>query len=258
MTHPWFLSSPHPRVLAHRGFVDRSQPNAASNTFVAVAAAHAAGAHYVESDCHLTRDGVVVLFHDSTLASVTGDPRKVADVTAAELETLLADRGGLITLEQALDTFPHLKFNLDAKVAAVTGPMARLIAPHTARVLVSSFSDARRRAVLRDGALAHVQRPASSAGTSLVAQCLLGVTLRIPSLVRRALSEVDALQIPEKWRGIRVLTPRLIHAAHRLGVEVHVWTVDSPADIRRLIDLGVDGIISDRTDVGLRVLAERD
>ncbi len=108
MTHPWFEGASTPRVLAHRGLVTAADAAHAvvENSFAAVAAAQAAGCHYIESDCHLTADGVVVLFHDPDLSRVTGDPRPVSDVRAAELEALMSDRGGLITLAQALDAFP--------------------------------------------------------------------------------------------------------------------------------------------------------
>ncbi|MBN9195870.1 MAG: glycerophosphodiester phosphodiesterase, partial [Microbacterium sp.] len=85
MTHPWFCATGTPRVLAHRGLVtpDAATLGIAENSFAAVAAAHAAGATYVESDCHVTSDGVVVLFHDADLTRVTGDPRRLTEVSVA-------------------------------------------------------------------------------------------------------------------------------------------------------------------------------
>ncbi len=255
--HPAFCT-PHPRVLAHRGLVtpQDAADGVAENTFAAVAAAHAAGAHFVESDCHLTRDGVVVLFHDDDLSRVTGDPRRIADVTVDELEVLMESQGGLITLVQALEAFPTVTFNLDVKAAAAAAPVGRAIAAHGSRVLVTSFSDARRKAAL-DAATAHAHggvRPATSAGTSTMLRLLLGLRLRSDSLVRRALTGIDALQVPERHSGVRVLTPRLVTAAHRHGVEVHVWTVNEATEMRRLLALGVDGIVTDRADIALDVL----
>lgn len=259
--HPLF-SSPPPRVLAHRGLVtaEDAAHGVVENSFAAVAAAHAAGARIVESDCHLTRDGVVVLFHDDDLSRVIGDPRTIGEVTVSELEALMASRGGLITLAQALESFPTVAFNLDVKSAQVAQPMGSLIAAHGDRVLVSSFSDARRRVALRAAADASRgrTRPATSAGTATIVRLLVALTLRLEPLVRAALSEVDALQIPERQGRVRVLTPRLIDAAHRHGVEVHVWTVDEPDDIRRLAAMGVDGIVTDRADVALRILPDAD
>lgn len=258
MTHPWFEGAQTPRVLAHRGLVtpDAAAHGIAENSFAAVAAAHAAGAEYVESDCHLTSDGTVVLFHDEDLSRVTGDPRPIADVTERELTALMADRGGLITLEQALDAFPATRFNLDVKAAGAAEPVGRAVASQGARVLLTSFSDERRRIALEAAQRAgRGIRPATSAGTSTIARLLLALALRSRRLSTRALDGVDALQIPERQGRMRVVTPRLIDAAHANGVEVHVWTVNEPDDMRRLVAMGVDGIVTDRADAALAALA---
>lgn len=260
MTHPWFAGASRPRILAHRGLVtpEAADSGVAENSFAAVALAHASGATYVESDCHLTADGEVVLFHDDTLERVTGDPRRLADVRLAELEDLMAERGGLITLAQALEAFPEVRFNLDAKADGVESAMAEAIAPHADRVLVASFSDDRRRRVL-DGVarLADGIRPATSAGTKTIARVVAAVALRSGRMLRRALDGVDALQIPERQNGLRIVTRRLVEGAHRQGVEVHVWTINDEADMNRLLDLGVDGLVTDRADLGLSVAAAR-
>lgn len=257
MTHPWFEGVAKPRVLAHRGLVtaDDAAHGVAENSFAAVAAAHAAGCDYVESDCHLTADGIVVLFHDADLSRVTGDPRPVSAVTGAELDALMADRGGLITLAQALDTFPGVRFNLDVKAPEAAVPVGVAVAAHGSRVLITSFSDDRRRQTMAAAAGAgRGIRPATSGGTSTIARVLAAVTARSDRLVRRALADVDALQVPERHRRVPIVTPRLIDAAHRHDVEVHVWTVNEPDAMRRLVELGVDGIVTDRADVALRML----
>jgi len=259
VTHPWFAGASLPRILAHRGLVtaEAAKAGTAENSFAAVAAAHAAGATYVESDCHLTADGAVVLFHDVTLTRVTGDPRRIADVRLDELEKLMADRGGLITLRQALEGFPSVRFNLDVKASGVEEQMARDIAPHADRVLVASFSDDRRRRVLEAlDAMGRGIRPATSGGSRTIARVVSAVSMRSDRLVERALRGVDALQVPERQGGLPIVTKRFVDAAHRHGVEVHVWTVNDAADMRRLLGLGVDGIVTDHADVGLRVAAE--
>lgn len=256
--HPWFQGIAVPRVLAHRGLVTPADAadGIVENSFAAVAAAHSAGARYVESDCHLTADGVVVLFHDDDLSRVTGDPRKVADVTSRELEELMSERGGLITLSQALDAFPTVRFNLDVKATDAATAVGTGVAAHGERVLVTSFSDARRRAALVAAqAAGRGIRPATSAGSATVARVLAAVASRSDRLVTRALAGVDALQVPERQGRVRVVTPRLIAAAHRHGVEVHVWTVNEPDDLRRLVAMGVDGIVTDRSDIALETLA---
>ncbi|SDH29332.1 glycerophosphodiester phosphodiesterase family protein [Microbacterium pygmaeum] len=260
MTHPWFEGTPTPRVLAHRGLVTPHDDahGIAENSFAAVSAAHAAGAVYVESDCHLTADGTVVLFHDPDLSRVTGDRRLVSEVATRELELLMAERGGLITLAQALDSFPETRFNLDVKAAGAADDVGRLVAPHAHRVLVTSFSDARRRAALSAALAAGAAiRPATSAGSGTIGRLLGALAVRSAPLVRRVLDGIDALQVPERQGRLRVVTPRLISAAHRTRVEVHVWTVNDPPDMERLVGLGVDGIVTDRADVALGVLGGR-
>lgn len=255
MAHPFF-EGPTPRVLAHRGLTTGEHEHA-ENSLAAVAAALSAGVRYVESDCHLTRDGEVVLFHDDSVERVTGDPRLVADLTLRELEALMLDHGGLLTLRDALDGFPDARFNLDAKAAAVTEEMGRLIAPCADRVLVASFSDDRRRAVLEACARAGAEQlPATSAGTATIARVLAAVAGGSKALTARALRGTDALQIPRRHGMLPVLTDRLIRHAHAAGVEVHVWTINDPDEMRELVSRGVDGIITDRADAALEALDE--
>ena len=142
--HPWFTASAPPRVLAHRGLVTATDAadGIVENSFAAVTSAHAAGAAYVESDCHLTSDGEVVLFHDVDLRRVTGDPRPIAHVTLHELDDLMSSRGGLVTLRQALETFPGLRFNIDVKAAAAAVPAGRIIAAHAERWRAHCEADA--------------------------------------------------------------------------------------------------------------------
>nr|WP_206686637.1 MULTISPECIES: glycerophosphodiester phosphodiesterase family protein [Microbacterium] len=242
--------------MAHRGLVPADSEGIAENTTAAFAAAHAAGAIYVESDCHLTADGEVVLFHDEDLSRVAGDPRAVAAVTFRELERVMGTRGGLLSLPQALDAFPTLRFNLDVKVAAAAEPMGRAVARHAERVLLSSFDDDRRRVAMA-AARAAGGEPAASAGTGTMVRVLAAAAAHSDRLVRRALAGIDALQIPERYGRLRVVTPRVIAAAHGAGVEVHVWTVNDPAEMERLLDMGVDGIVTDRADVALATVAGR-
>ena len=255
MTRPYFVDAPYPRVLAHRGLtVDEA---IAENSYASVAAAKRAGATYVESDCHLTRDGEVVLFHDADLRRVTGDPRRVVDVELSELTDLMADRGGLITLRTALEDFPTVRFNLDVKAPGAADAVGMLVAGHGERVLLTSFADTRRRAAVASAARhapTGAVAPATSAGRETIARLLWGLVARSPRLVASSLAGIDALQVPERQGPVRVVTPRLLEAAHRHGVEVHVWTVNDPADMSRLVGMGVDGIVTDRVDVALTTL----
>lgn len=256
MTHPFLSGSGRPRVFAHRGLVvsEGVQTTVWENTAAAFAAAHAAGAEYIETDCRVTADGDVVLFHDETLQRVAGDPRAVSSVRTRELERLFSGHGGLLTVADALDAFPDTRFNIDVKTAEASVPLGTVLAPHADRVLVTSFSDRSRLAALRATVDAGAEiRPATSGGRSVIAR------LRALSAARlspaRALRDVDAVQIPEAHRGIRLFTPSLLRAARRNGVEVHVWTINDPNDMMRLVADGADGIVTDRADVAVDALS---
>ncbi|REJ05530.1 glycerophosphodiester phosphodiesterase [Microbacterium bovistercoris] len=256
MTHPYFAGTGLPRVLAHRGLAtpEGEESSVWENSAGAFAQAVTAGAEFIETDCQVTADGDVVLFHDDTLERLTGDQRPVSAVRTAELRALFAEHGGLMTVGEALDAFPDTRFNIDVKTDAAAEPIGALVAAHTQRLLITSFSDARRLraldAIRRAGA---AEPPATSGGRrSIVALRALSALHVVPGT---ALRGIDAVQIPVAQGSFRVLTPALLRAAHRHGVEVHVWTVNDPAQMRELRELGVDGIISDHADVALRTLA---
>ncbi|WEK59788.1 MAG: glycerophosphodiester phosphodiesterase family protein [Candidatus Microbacterium colombiense] len=259
MTHPYFDKARHPRVLAHRGLLTVAGEDSGvwENSAAAFAAAHAAGVDFIETDCQVTADGDVVLFHDATLERLIGDPRAVSDVRTRELASLFADHGGLLSVSEALDLFPDARFNIDVKTDAAIDPLGSIVAEHTHRVLLTSFSDARRRAtiasVMRAGA---AMRPAASAGSRTIAAVRALTAARLSPA--RALRGIDALQIPERHGALRILTPALLRGAQRHGVEVHVWTVNEPADMIRLATAGVDGVVSDRADVALATLRRSD
>lgn len=253
--HPYFEGPRHPRVFAHRGLVSPRATAAAiwENTAAAFAAAHAAGVAYIETDCRLTANGDVVLVHDDTLERLAGDTRAVRSIRTAELERIFASHGGLLTVRDALDAFPEVRFNIDAKTDAVAAPLGRAVAADAHRVLVTSFDDARRKRALASAlAAGAVIRPATSGGRNTIASLRVLTALRLSPT--RAIADIDAVQIPERQGPVRLVTPTLIAAAQRLGIEVHVWTINDPADMVRLAAAGVDGIVTDRADVALATL----
>ncbi len=242
----------HPIGLAHRGF----SPDGLENSMAAFGAAVDLGFTHVETDVHATADGVVVAFHDDSLDRVTDRRGRIADLPHAEVAgARIGGREPIPTLEEVLVTWPDLHLNIDVKADGAVGPTIALLdrlGVHD-RVCVASFDDRRRRAV-RDGVRAPV---VSSAGVATVRSFLTGHVLPGPWLVRRALADVDLLQVPERAGRIRVVTPRTVRAAHDAGVAVHVWTVNDREDMERLLDWGVDGIVSDRADVLRDVLVAR-
>lgn len=246
-----YFASPPPRVLAHRGLA----VEAPENTLLAFAKALAAGAEFIETDVHASADGVAIVSHDPDLSRVAGREVKVGQLTAAELRRVdLGDGQVFPTLAEALDAFPDARLNIDIKSAEAVGPAVEAIRSANAigRVLVTSFSEARRRA-----AVAALPGVATSAAFGTGARFFAASSARLERWARRMLREVDALQLPERWNGLHVVTPRLIRVAHAARVEVHVWTVNDPDDMRRLLDLGVDGIVTDRADLALEVLRSR-
>lgn len=222
----------------------------------AFAAAVALGYRYVETDVHATRDGVAVAFHDDALDRVTDGGGRIADLTWSTVaRARIAGSEPVPRLEDLLGTWPSLRVNIDVKSAHAVGPLVAAIERTGAhdRVCVASFSDARREAVVRA-----LSRPVTtSAGTRTAARFRLAVAARRTGAAARALGSVDGLQVPERHQRVPVVTAATVAAAHAAGCFVHVWTVNDPADMRRLLDMGVDGIVSDRADVLRGVLAAR-
>lgn len=243
-----YLEGPRPRILAHRGLATE----APENTLAAFRAADAVGATHVESDVRVSADGVAVLHHDASLARVAGSSLRIEDATFAELQAV--DLGGghrVPALAEALETLPLVRWNLDLKVPGAVVPAVRAIREAGAdrRVLVTSF-DERTRAE----AVAALPGVATSASRAIMLRALGAVRLGLRGATARALEHVDAVQVPERTGRVRIVDARTVAAFHDAGVEVHVWTVNDPAAMRRLVALGVDGIVTDRADLAVATL----
>lgn len=262
MTHPFFVGSPTPRVFAHRGLattVGKGTKSAATavweNTALAIGAAHAAGADYVETDCRVSADGDVLLFHDTDLQRLLGDSRLLREVRTRELAELMAANGGLLTLADALDAFPTLRFNIDVKEDAVADRIGKIVASHAHRVLLTSFDDRRRQRAI-EGALraGAAMRPATSGGRKTIARLRTASLSGSRGLVTRVLSGIDAVQIPLRFGPIPIFSRSLVRAAHSVGVEVHVWTINDPAQMIAVVEAGADGVVTDRADLARSTL----
>jgi glycerophosphoryl diester phosphodiesterase len=256
--HPYLDAAP-PLAIAHRGGAEE----APENTLEAFAAAVALGYRYLETDAHVTRDGVVVAFHDARLDRVTDRTGAIADLTIAEVEA--ADAGFVFTrdggrthpfrgrgvrvprLEDLLTRWPDARVNLDPKSDACVEPVAALLHRMDAwdRVGIGSFLDARLRRVraLSGG------RACTSMGPRAVA------CARVASLTGRMPRQgADCIQIPPR-HGVPLVTEGFVRAAHRAGLPVHVWTINDEPTMRALLALGVDGIMTDRPRLLKEVLA---
>ncbi len=242
--HP-FLDAPLPLAFAHRG----GAAGAPENTAEAFARAVALGYRYLETDVRATRDGVAVLVHDPTLDRVAGEPAAVADLRWADLAAVRVGGASTVpTLAEVLAAWPAARFNLDVKADAAVRPTLAAVRRAAAedRVLLASFSDAR---------LARLRRlagpaVATSLGRRAVARLRLASLGRPAALARpRLRASAVAAQVPLRAGRVRVVDPSFVRYAHRLGLQVHVWTVDDAVHMHQLLDLGVDGIMSDRLEV---------
>ncbi|MGV8876053.1 MAG: glycerophosphodiester phosphodiesterase family protein [Rhodoglobus sp.] len=248
---PSYLSLVGPRVLAHRGLATE----APENTMLAFAQAVAAGVDYIETDVHVSLDGIAVVVHDPSLLRIAGRDLAVDQLTMAELRRIdLGEGQGLCSLSDALDGFPETRFNIDIKNAGAVMPAARAINDLAAipRVLVTSFDEQRRAATV-----AKLPGVASSASARNFLISLFSSKVGVSGVMRRALDGVVAIQVPEKALGLRVTTERMIDRVHNLGIEMHVWTINEPQRMNQLLDLGVDGIVTDRADLALEVVKLR-
>ncbi|MCU1638178.1 MAG: glycerophosphodiester phosphodiesterase [Microbacteriaceae bacterium] len=245
-----YLFPAAPRVLAHRGLAIE----APENTLLAFLRALALGLTHLEIDVRASRDGVAVISHDHSLERLTGRSIRLDALTMAELSEIdLGDEQTFCRLDEALDAFPDARFNIDIKSPdAVRPTVDAIIATGSIdRVLVTSFSEGRRRAAVR-----RLPGVASSASNSLFAVALLAGKLGLTPVVAFVLRGVDAVQVPERRHGIRIVTPRMLRLLHAAGVEVHVWTVNDVDDMVRLLDSGADGLVTDRADLAVRVVAQ--
>lgn len=257
---PYFLrpdGASRPLALAHRGF----SPDGLENSAAAFRAAVDLGITHLETDARATADGTVLLFHDDTLDRVTDSRGRISELGAEEVSRArIGGREPIPLLEDILREFPAARLNIDVKDRHTVAPLAAVIercAAHD-RVLITSFSDGRRRAVLRRLDPGNQgRRTASSAGILCTAAfTLLGPLLPVRWLAK-ILHDVDALQVPVRYGPLRLLTPGFLRRARRLGLQVHVWTINDPAEMKRLLELGVDGIVTDRADLLKKVLQKR-
>lgn len=247
-----FFSVEHPIRFAHRG----SRILWPENTMHAFAGAvEGFGYHYLEIDVRLTSDQVPIVFHDAKLDRTTNGEGKVVEHTLEEIQSLdaahqfdpdndypLRDTGiGVSTLEELFGTWPNVRLNIDLKAPGEEWAVAEMIRSFDAehRTLIGSFTDrriARFRRITRG-------RVAVSAGPTAAAS-MYGASRTGRTIHRK----FQAYQLPFAYRGIKI-DDRLVDAVHRSGAHIHLWTVNDPEDMRRFLDMGVDGIVTDRPDL---------
>lgn len=243
--------------------------DAPENTMVAFEAAVELGADVLETDIHGTADGVLMAYHDDSVERTTDGEGLLREMTLAQIKELDAgyqwtpddgesypQRGkGLTvpTLEALFEAFPGMRFNIDIKQQApsIVRPFAEMIRKYGKEneVLVGSFYNDVINAFRKE-----IPEVATAGGAAETRNFYLLSKVYLESMAR---PQAQAFQVPEyDGTGLRVVTERFITAAHKRGIEVHVWTVNDPDEMRRLIEIGVDGIFTDYTSRLLRVLEE--
>ncbi|KAA9166353.1 glycerophosphodiester phosphodiesterase [Amycolatopsis acidicola] len=250
--HP-YLSGPFPRAFAHRGWhVD--ELDGMENSLSSFRRAVAEGYQYLETDVHATSDGVVVVHHDARLDRTTDKVGLIGKQTWRTVSQAKIDgREPLARLEDLLEELPEARFNVDVKSARAVAPFVDVIERMGAhdRVAAASFSDARLARLRR---LAGPKLLTAMGPRSVAVLWGNGWTplLRLDFLHRGAMA-----QVPVDQGRLTVVTSSFVRAAERAGVEVHTWTINDQAEMRRLLDLGVHGIVTDRPDLLRDVLKER-
>lgn len=241
-----FLDWPVPIPFAHRG----GASEAPENTMPAFEHAVGLGYRYVETDVHVTADGVLLAFHDDVLDRVTDRSGTIAELTwSAVREAKVDGREPIPRLDELLAAWPELRVNIDPKADGAVDALVEVLRSAGAvdRVCVGAFSDAR---------IARVRAALPGICTSLgpIGALLLGQAAFGEAVVELA---DPCAQLPTHFGETEVVTEALVAEAHRRGMHVHVWTIDDRLEMERLLDLGVDGIMTDRPAVLRDVLEGR-
>ena len=244
--HP-FLDHDGPIAFAHRGGASVHP----ENTERAFRHAVDLGYTHLETDVHVTADGVAIAFHDESLDRVTDREGVIAELPWSEVRRArVAGTDEIMRLDDLLAAFPDTRINLDPKHDAAVGPLAEALQATGAveRVCVCSFSDERTehvRAIVGDTLCV-------GAGPRTITALVLR-SLRLPAQV----ADVHVAQVPLKHGRVPIVRKGFVKAAHRRGIEVHVWTIDERAEMERLLDMGVDGLMTDQPEVLRDVLVDR-
>jgi glycerophosphoryl diester phosphodiesterase len=252
--YPFLDDHPHPLAFAHRGGATHPDLVGLENTMAAFGHAVSLGYDYLETDVHATRDGVLLAFHDAALDRVTDTTGGLLDIDHVGLSDVRIDgREAIPTLAELFEAFPSARFNIDVKSQAAVPLLARFLDDHRAhdRVLVGSFSGRRLR---RFRALTRGRVATSAHPLEVVAFRFLP-SARLATLLTGG--RFAAFQVPHRRGPFTVTTAGFVRRAHAAGKQVHVWTVDDPAEMRLLLDRGVDGLMTDRTDILRDVLVDR-
>ena len=259
LAHSAFVGRPIP--FAHRGGTSRFP----ENTVEAFVHAHDLGYRYLETDAHLSADGQLVAFHDTDLSRTCGIDRTIGEMTWAQLaevqvvgdaaarqgqQDAAGEPGSIPLLRDLLDRFPDAHFNIDAKSDASVSPLCALVDELGAhdRVCLASFSLRR---------LRRIRRHFGHRVMTNMASPEIGRLLSLGRVGALADTAPVAAQVPPRQGRLPVVTQRSVRRARAAGVPVHVWTINDRPEMQRLLDLGVDGIMTDEVELLKQVFTER-
>ena len=244
---PWpYLDHPGLLAYAHRG----GASDAPENTMPAFQHAVDMGYRYLETDAHVTADGVLLALHDDVLDRVTEHTGKVLDLPYDVVKEARVKGEPIPLMEDLLTAWPDVKVNIDPKSDEAVEPLAELInrLGCVDRVGIGSFSD-KRLATMRRLCGPRLVTSLGPRATARLKAASLGMPVgRLPG---------PCAQIPIKQGRVTLADEKLVAAAHSRGMQVHVWTIDDPDEMRMLLDLGVDGIMTDRPSLLKAVLERR-
>jgi len=235
------LAAPRPLAIAHRGGAWESAENSAD----AFAAAYGLGFRYFETDVRATKDGIAIAYHDAHLDRLTGSPELIRRTTWQEVQQYrIHGHAEIMRLDDLVMSYPDVVLNVDVKEQASIAPFLEVLRRTGAgdRVVAASFSHRRLTAVRR----ALGPRQATSLSPREIAAIRLAADGRTPRFLPRW---AGCAQVPETFGGRRIVDAAFVGLCHDLGLQVHVWTIDDEATMRRLLALGVDGIMTDRPTV---------
>lgn len=243
-----YLDSPRPLALAHRG---AHGAGITENSMAAFERAVTLGYRYIETDVHATADGVLLALHDATLDRVSSGAGPVRQQTwEAVSRARLHDGSPIPLLEDVLGSWPEIRVNIDAKADDAVGPLLDVLHRTRShhRVCIGSFSDRR----IRDVRRALPPGTATALGPREVAALRLGLPRRRAG---RLAQDAPCVQVPATYSRVTVVDESFVARAHAQGRQVHVWTINERSEMRRLLDLGVDGIVTDEAETLLEVIA---
>lgn len=257
--HP-YLDGPYPRAYAHRGW-HTGELTGLENTLAAFHRAADEGFSYLEMDVHVAADGAVVVHHDPTLDRTTDGVGAIRELPAAAVvEARVGGREPVPLLADVLAELPRMRITIEVKAAAVLAPLLALLDRTDSwhRVCLGSYQESWLRRARQAAGRRLCTSMAQASAFGLRSRAWLDALPWPLSLLPAPPARGDLAQLPRRFGGLTVVDERLLRAAHRSGREVHVWTVDDPAEMAELLDLGVDGLLSDRPDLLRDLLARRD